>query len=442
MSGHGAQSPTADTERIEVDMPAPRGPAAERNAQRRSAMVVASALLAGLVAAVALVAGPFGGGREATITGAILLGFSVGWALLAVLSVRLTDRPQRWATVPAAAMAATGTGLIVLAPDAAALTALGWVWPPLLLALVVWMLVHARRQTPGGKWLLYPVFGVLALAAVGGGYETLRNATDPAHALVPGTRLVDVGGHRLSIRCTGSGGPTVVLEPGLGESASTMARWIGPDVARTTTVCAYDRAGHGRSDAAPDADAARDLHVLLERAHIPGPYVLAGHSLGGMFVLSYAHRYPSQVGGVVLLDSMHPHQAQTAASGMGPVINVIPTIARTGLARLFLDSKDGEPTAQARQFARDIDQMPAQLARAAQLKSLGDRPLGVVTAGTGSQPGWTEHQNDLAALSKRSFHRTVAGATHQSLIDDPRHAAASSRAIRDVVNAVRDGEGN
>jgi hypothetical protein len=126
---------------------------------------------------------------------------------------------------------------------------------------------------------------------------------------------------------------------------------------------------------------------------------------------------------------------------MGPVINVIPTIARTGLARLFLDSKDGEPTAQAQQFARDVEQMPAQLDRAAQLKSLGDRALGVVTAGTGSQPGWTEHQNDLATLSRHSFHHTVAGSTHQSLIDDPRYAAASSRAIRDVVNAVRNKEG-
>jgi hypothetical protein len=86
--------------------------------------------------------------------------------------------------------------------------------------------------------------------------------------------------------------------------------------------------------------------------------------------------------------------------------------------------------------------MPAQLDRAAQLKSLGDRPLGVVTAGTGSQPGWTEHQNDLATLSKRSFHRTVAGSTHQSLIDDLRHAAASGSAIRDVVNAVRNEKGN
>ena len=135
---------------------------------------------------------------------------------------------------------------------------------------------------------------------------------------------------------------------------------------------------------------------------MPGPYVLAGHSLGGMFVLSYAHRYPSEVGGVVLLDSMHPRQSNTAASDMGPVLDVVPTVARTGIARLLFDPKDGEPAAQARQFVRDVEQMPAQLNRAAQLKTLGSRPLGVVTAGTGSQPGWTQHQNDLATLSSNS----------------------------------------
>jgi hypothetical protein len=79
-------------------------------------------------------------------------------------------------------MAITGAGLIVLAPSTAALTALGWVWPPLLLALVVWMTVHARRQPSSRShpWLPYPVFGFLALAAAGGGYETLRNSTDRA----------------------------------------------------------------------------------------------------------------------------------------------------------------------------------------------------------------------------------------------------------------------
>lgn len=378
------------------------------------------------------------GDREAVITGAFLLGFAVGWALLAVLSVRFTDRPQRWAVVPAAAMAIAGLGLVVLAPGDGALTALGWAWPPLLLALVVWMIVQSRRR-PSGRaqsWLLYPVFGVLVLAAVGGAYETVRNATDPAPAVLAGTRLIDVGGHRLSIRCIGSGSPTVVLEPGLGETASAMARWIAPDVARTTTVCAYDRAGHGRSDPAAGADPARDLNVLLARAHVPRPLVLAGHSLGGMFALSYAHRFPAQVTGVVLLDSMHPRQHNVFA-GTDRFLAVLPTLARMGVARLLADPKDGRPTKQAAAFVRDVDDMPAQLDRAAKLTSLGNRPLAVLTAGTDAEPGWTGEQSDLAKLSTDSTHRTVARATHQSLIDDKRYAAQSSRAINDVVKAVQ-----
>jgi pimeloyl-ACP methyl ester carboxylesterase len=426
-------------ERDEAGTRRPSGPA-EGHTGRRSALVVAASLLAGLVAALALVLGPFAGDREAVITGAFLLGFAVGWALLAVLSERFTDRPQRWAAVPAAAMALTGLGLVVLAPGDGALTALGWAWPPLLLALVVWMIVQARRR-PSGRaesWLLYPVFGVLAIAAIGGAYETVRNATDPAPAVLAGSRLIDVGGHRLSIRCIGSGSPTVVLEPGLGETASAMARWIAPEVARTTTVCAYDRAGHARSDdaVAGSADAARDLDVLLARAHVPRPYVLAGHSLGGMFALSYAHRYPAQVAGVVLLDSMHPRQ-HNAFAGTDRFLAVLPTLARMGVARLLADPKDGRPTKQAAAFVRDVDDMPAQLDRAAKLTSLGNRPLSVLTAGTDAEPGWTGEQNDLAKLSTDSTHRTVGRATHQSLIDEKRYAAQSSRAIDDVVKAVQ-----
>jgi pimeloyl-ACP methyl ester carboxylesterase len=416
-------------------------PAAGPSPPRRPAAVVAGALLVGLVAAVALVAGPLAGGREAVVTGGLLLGFAAGWALLAVLSARFTDRPQRWAAVPAAAMGLTGAGLIALAPGAGTLGALGWVWPPLLLVLVTWMIVRARRR-PASRlqpWLLYPIFGALALTAIGGGYETLANATNQPVAHVAGGRLIDVaGGRRLYIRSVGSGGPTVILEPGLGESARAMARWIAPDVARTTTVVVYDRAGHGRSDAEPaaGADAARDLHILLERAHLPGPYVLAGHSLGGMFALSFAHRYPAEVGGIVLLDSMHPRQ-HNAFAGMDPLLALVPTLARTGLANLLFDPKDGDPTAQARQVVRDVEEMPAELDRAARLTSLGTKPLIVLSAGTGSLPGWAAQQNDLATLSTDSVHRTIPGATHASLINDHVDAAQSSRAIRDVVTAVQ-----
>jgi pimeloyl-ACP methyl ester carboxylesterase len=408
--------------------------------KRTSAKVVAGSLLGGVASAIALVAVPFADGGEATITGAILLGFAIGWALLAILSTRLGGGTHRWAAVPAAALGLSAVALIVLTPSTRTLDTLGWIWPPLLLGLVVWMTAQTRRGTSSRmrSWLLYPVFAVMAFSAAGCGYETIEAGSGHTPAPVAGDRLIDVGDHRLNIRCVGTGSPAVVLESGLGESASAMARWIAPQVGRTTRVCVYDRAGHGRSDVAPEADAAHDLHVLLERAHVPAPYVLAGHSLGGAYVLSYAHRYPSQVGGVVLLDSMHPHQTQTAASSMGLVLAAVPTLARTGIARLLADPKDGEPAAQARQFARDVEAIPAQLSRAAKLTSLGDRPLGVVTADKGSQPGWAALQNDLATLSTHSFHRTVAGSTHQSLIDDEHDATASGRAIRDIVVAVRD----
>jgi pimeloyl-ACP methyl ester carboxylesterase len=403
-------------------------------------MIIAGSLIGGLVAAIALVAIPFAGSSESAITGAILLGFAFGWTLMAVLSARVTDRPLRWAAVPAGAMGVTAAGLLILAPGAAAITTLGWVWPPLLLALVVWMSVQARRQPPGRNrpWLLYPVFAVLALVATGGAYETLRSSTDSAVAVAAGHRLVDVGGHRLDIHCTGSGSPTVLLEPGLGESATAMARWIAPALARTTRICVYDQAGHGRSEAASGdhADAARDLHVLLQRSQIRGPYVIAGHSLGGMYALSYAQRYPAEVAGIVLLDSMHPKQTGMFA-GADPLLAVLPTLARTGVARLFFDPKDGEPTAQVRQFVRDVKQMPAEQSRAAKLRSLGRRPLAVVTAGTGNASGWRADQDDLATLSSNSDHRTIGGATHASLIDDETDAGQSSQAIRDVVGAVR-----
>ena len=269
----------------------------------------------------------------------------------------------------------------------------------------------------------------------------LRDACRPAPAAraapVAGDRLIDVGGHRLNIRCIGSGSPTVVLEPGLGESASAIARRIAPEVARTTRVCVYDRAGHGRSDVAPDADAARDLHVLLERAHVPGPYVMAGHSLGGMFVLSYAHRYPSQVGGVVLLDSMHPHQTHTAASGMGPVLGG-GAHARADRPRSAARRPEGRradgtsPTVRAR---RRADARPAEPGGAAheprQTAPWASSPPARAPSRAGPRTRTTSPR-----CPSNSFHRTVAGSTHQSLIDDPKDAAASSRAIRDVVVAV------
>src|SRR3954451_17379270 len=255
--------------------------------------VVFGSLTTGLVAALLLVAAPFVPAEEATIAGAVLCGFGVGWAMLAVLSARMTNQPQAWATVPAAFMGLGG--LLLLMFGSSVDPVLSWVWPPALLAILVWMVVQARRhlRSRSRRWLLYPVIGILTVAAVGGGYETVSAATD-APPSMPG-QSIDVGGHSLRLHCTGTGTPTVVLQPGGGEMSANMG-WIAPRIAAATRVCVYDRPGRGGSDTVKTAqDASQistDLHALLKQANVPGPYVLAGHSFGGLYVLTYAARYP------------------------------------------------------------------------------------------------------------------------------------------------------
>src|SRR5256885_10672141 len=138
-----------------------------------------------------------------------------------------------------------GAGLIVFAPDARALNVVSWAWPLPVFALVVWMIAIARRQlrSHARRWLLYPVFGVLALAALGGAWQTVSAAVDRASAVMPG-QLIDVGGHRLYLHCTGSGSPTVVLQSGAGESSAYWG-WIAPAAARGSKSCVHYPAGRG-----------------------------------------------------------------------------------------------------------------------------------------------------------------------------------------------------
>jgi pimeloyl-ACP methyl ester carboxylesterase len=194
--------------------------------------------------------------------------------------------------------------------------------------------------------LLYPVFVLAALASVGGGYETVREATDARAYPMPG-QLVDVGGHSLHLSCTGSGTPTVVLEPGGGEMSSNLG-WITPVVARGTRVCVYDRAGRGWSESADAAQdgtrIATDLHTVLQRTGVPGPYVLAGHSFGGLYVLRFAALYPTEVAGMVLVDTTAPASSaqpgvtsQSRASGdlVNRVAALLSASARLGVIRLY-----------------------------------------------------------------------------------------------------------
>src|SRR5215212_6637972 len=209
-----------------------------------------------------------------------------------------------------------------------------------------------------------------------------------------------------------------------------------------------------------------ELHALLGKAGIEGPYVLVRHSYGGMYMQTYAARYPEEVAGMVLVDSStEPDQfgqRQKARDSYEPQkqkFAVVPQLAQLGaslLARLgvvrLLSKLDPAPPELPPQQRAQIDALtpstrqvstsageflaPTQTLRLGSPGSIGNKPLAVVTAGK-SEPSWLKLQDDLATLSSNSIHRVVEGATHTSLLYDRSDAQATSAAIVEVVGAVR-----
>jgi pimeloyl-ACP methyl ester carboxylesterase len=419
---------------------------------------VGASLALGLVFVVAV----FGGGTEAQITGSALVALGAGFVILALASGRFTSQPQEWALAPGVAAAVVGLGVLVLSPGDHLLTLAGWVWPPLLLLLVGRSYRGARRSLRNWsrRALLYPALVALGLIAIGGAFETFADATTSNPAPRGGTYLV--GGHRLYLSCVGAGAPTVLLFNGLGERTPSWA-WVQRPLASTTRVCVFDRAGQGWSGAAPGRQdghqLAADLHGLLAVARIPGPYVLAGHSTGGTYALNYAARYPQQVAGVALIDSATPYQFDlpdypSFYSTFRRVFALFPSLARAGIARPTLgtgfatlppDARDQLRTFAAsprelRANRNEFLELPTVFEQAKALKSLGDKPLVVLSADRDQQRGWASAQDKLARLSTNSIHMTAHGATHSALLEDEHFASLTTRAIRDVVHATRSGE--
>jgi len=446
-SGSRPRSAAApDTDAGPSARPAPRG---------RLGRIVAGSVAGGVVIALGLAAAPVVPAHEEGVTGAVLLGFAAGWAMLAALSTRFTASPQGWAAILAAF---TGLGgILLLAFGAGVHPALDRVWPVAAFVLAGWAARRVHRlPSRGGRAVLWPVVALMGIASVGAGYQSVGEAVDAAHSTMPG-QLVDVGGHRLHLTCAGSGSPTVVLEPGAGEMAANLG-WITPAVARTTRVCAYDRAGRGWSDPtdAPQngARVADDLHTLLHRAGVPGPYVLAGHSFGGLYVLAFAARYPDEVAGMVLVDPTAPAadiDLTTAPSDVEPkvmrrVSALLSSTSRLGVSRLYAGLAFGDLPAQARDDVRTsvatsgtvrstIDEYvmgSASMRDAAAVRSFGDKPLLVLTAGTGHPASWFAAQDHLATLSTDAVHRVVDGASHEGLIAEPKYAVITTQAITDV----------
>jgi pimeloyl-ACP methyl ester carboxylesterase len=212
----------------------------------------------------------------------------------------------------------------------------------------------------------------------------------------------------------------------------------------------YDRAGRGWSGATDGpqdgAHVAANLHTLLDRAHVPGPYVLAGHSFGGLYILSFAAQFPDQVAGMVLLDSTAPKPGPALPTNtesddfLGRVSALLPAVAHLGAGRLLnpfsygslpprsqYEARANSSTARhLRSWIKEVVEGSVSTQQAASLTDLDGKPLIVLTADKGNQDDeWQSKQDHLATLSTNSLHRHV-NATHASLLEDEADAAAAS----------------
>jgi pimeloyl-ACP methyl ester carboxylesterase len=304
----------------------------------------------------------------------------------------------------------------------------------------------------------------------------------------PGT-LVDIGGFRLHLHCTGEGSPTVVLDAALGASSLSWSL-VQPDLARLSRVCSYDRGGFGWSDPGPmprTADRiAEELQILLERARVPPPYVLVGHSFGGLVALIFARRFRSVTAGLVLVDPAHAEdwvtpapkeQAQidrgvrlcrygavTARIGIARIVSTLVSLGQIRTARLLvkvasrrgLSRQDEAILAPVRKLPPALRPALAQFwskphffeALGSQIESVcvsaakvleataggyGDLPLITISS---TDPGAyrLRQQDAIATLSTRGRHIMASQSGHWIPLDQPQVVID---AVEEVVTAAR-----
>jgi pimeloyl-ACP methyl ester carboxylesterase len=298
--------------------------------------------------------------------------------------------------------------------------------------------------------ILVGLSGLIALAALTGAiYQGLATRRDLAATPAPG-HLVDIGGYRLHLWCSGDGAPAVILDTGLG---GTSAAWgfVQPDVARFTRVCSYDRAGLGYSDPGPSPRTARriasELAELLTRGGLRGPVVLVGASSGGFNVRVFASDHPERVAGLVLVDATHedqPHEVPRLARFV-PVLSTVGAFRLLGIS-FGLEIESLAPST--RQFAR------ATRFRAAGYQAAADEimhiresasevrgarrklsiPVVVVTGARGADATWRQLQRDQVTLSERGCQIVAQESGHVVAIDQPEVVVD---AIRRVVETGR-----
>ncbi len=331
---------------------------------------------------------------------------------------------------------------------------------------------HAQRRGIGfSGWFQRLLLGfmilLVALGAMGATYQAVATARDRRAYPAPG-QLVDVGGYKLHIHCMGEGSPTVILDAAGGNSSASWGL-VQPELAHSTRVCAYDRAGMGWSERGPVPrdmrQQVRELHALLSGAGIEGPYVLVGHSYGARIARVYAKEHPDAVAGMALIDPgtldddpRFPPENRAQLASEARMVAFARWLAPFGVVRVLLPPAEYDDLPMPQQAASQAfnvttaffqtiaDQfraLPLTYAQEREVTSLGSMPLIVVSStmpDDATRRVWTTINGELAALSTNSVHRVIDGATHMGLVYKREHAQATIDAIRHVVEAARGGQ--
>lgn len=311
------------------------------------------------------------------------------------------------------------------------------------------------------KWMKKMLTGLLifilvltALTCIAGSIAKNRLA---AQYPAPG-KLVDVGGYRMHIHCIGEGSPTVVMEAGLNDFSLQWSA-VHEEIGQFAKVCVYDRAGFGWSEASPHprtvATMVSELHTLLQNAEVEGPYVMVGHSFGGIIVREFAHQYPDEVTGMVLVDSAHEHHFvripafTTLTEAMASQFKLFASLNSFGIMALSptqipARGLEGEALEQYRALLATTDYFNAAVIESSSFlaelgngstrkpKSLGDLPLFVLTRGlpdslpilseqenTQYDASWHEMQRELVGLSSNGKQIVAQSSGHYIQLDEP-----------------------
>ena len=332
----------------------------------------------------------------------------------------------------------------------------------------------ATAQAGLRRWLhrvvwttAFTVCLAVLIAGVGATYQLIAGVRDRQANPPPG-KMIDVSGSRMHLYCVGQGSPTIILDSGLSD---TWLHWhkVQPRVAEFTRVCSYDRAGLGWSEPSPRPRTSRviaeELHALLKKAQVPPPFVLVGHSMGGLNVRMYVSLYPSDVVGMVLVDACHPEQNRRLLDVGNPWLQAMLWQKRLmpfGIPRLLGWCGQGMDQMQPafRSFyctvqqklgwLAETDSFNESLRQVGATRSLGDMPLVVLSHNPcatqtrfdqrsferreSAEAAWEQLQEELARLSSRGCRRIATGSGH--LVHRERPDLVVD-AIRDVVTQCR-----